>query len=250
MKIRIGGLLDLSTIDWPGHIMMMFFCGGCNFQCPFCMNSSLIPTNSGREVDLALIEERTQENIGLLDAIGATGGEPGLQPEPIITLFRWAKKRKIKTFLNTNGSNPQLVSRLLVEKLLDHAAIDLKAPLNSEAYGKTIGLTRGTGRIVAKVKESLEFCRKAGLSVEIRTTIVPTLIEDETAIREIAKVAKDYSSYVIQQYFPYEEVLDKKLRGVKPPERSLLIQLAKASLKEGVKEVYIRTRGSGLERIE
>ena len=214
------------------------------------MNSALIPANSGGEVDLALIEERIQGNRGLLDAIGVTGGEPGLQPEPIITLFRWAKKREIKTFLNTNGSNPQLFDRLLAENLLDHAAIDVKAPFSYEAYGKTIGLTRGVGRIVAKVKESLEFCRKAGLSVEIRTTIVTKLVEDEITIREIAKVAKDYGSYVIQQYFPSEEVLDEKLRGVKPPERSVLIQLAKASLKEGVKEVYIRTRENGMERIE
>jgi pyruvate formate lyase activating enzyme len=214
------------------------------------MNASLIPLDSGGEVDLELIEERVLGNLGFLDAIGATGGEPGLQPEPIVALYRWAKKKGVKTFLNTNGSNPKLIDRLLAEKLLDHAAIDVKAPLRPEAYRKASGLDKGIERIIASVRQSLELCRKAGLSVEVRTTIVPTLIEDERSIREIAKVAKDYGPYVLQQYFPFEEVPVKKLLRVKPPDREVLIKLARSSLEEGASKVYIRTRENGMERIE
>lgn len=249
LKIRVGSLLDLSTIDWPNHITLMLFCAGCNFKCPFCMNATLMPANSGGEIGLDLVEERVMGNIGFLDAVGATGGEPGLQPEPIIELYRWVKKKNVKTFLNTNGSNPQLIERLLAENLLDHAAIDVKAPLRSEAYGKVIGLKRDVGRIVENVRRSLELCRKAGLSVETRTTIVPTLIEDERAIREIARVAKDYGPYILQQFFPFEDVPDEKLRMVKPTSRDALIKLARSSLEEGAGEVYIRTRESGMERI-
>ncbi len=250
MKIRIGSLLDISTIDWAGHITLMFFCGGCNFRCPFCMNASLIPLDSGVEVDLELIEERVLGNLGFLDAIGATGGEPGLQPEPIIALYRWAKKKEVKTFLNTNGSNPQLIDRLLAERLLDHVAIDIKAPLKTNNYGKTTGLGKDIDKIVSNIRQSLELCREAGLSVEVRTTVVPTLIDDERSIREVAKVAKYYGSYVLQQYFPFEEVPDDKLREVKPPDRDALIKLARSALEEGIREVYIRTRENGMERIE
>jgi len=250
LKIRVGSLLDLSTIDWPGHRTFMLFCSGCNFRCPFCMNTSLIPTNSGSEVNLELIEERVLANIGFLDAIGATGGEPGLQPEPIVALYKWAKERGVKTFLNTNGSNPRLIEELLVRDLLDHAAIDVKAPFRPEVYGKIIGLSVGVERVVMNVKRSLELCRRAGLSVEVRTTVVPTLIEDEKSIREIARVVKDCGIHVLQQYFPFEEVPDEKLRRVKPPNRVELLRLARASLEEGVREVYIRTREGGMERVE
>lgn len=246
----MGSLLDLSTIDWPNHITLLLFCAGCNFKCPFCMNATLIPANSGGEIDLDLVKERVLGNIGFLDAVGATGGEPGLQPEPIIELYRWAKRNSVKTFLNTNGSNPQLIDRLLAENLLDHAAIDVKAPLRPEAYGKVIGLSGDFEKIIENVRRSLELCRKAGVSVEVRTTIVPTLIEEEESIREIARVAKCYGSYVLQQYFPFEDVPDEKLRMVKSTNRDALIKLARSSLEEGAVEVYIRTRESGMERIK
>lgn len=250
MKIRVGSLLDLSTIDWPGHRTFMLFCSGCNFRCPFCMNASLIPLNSGGEIDLNLVENRVMVNIGFLDAIGATGGEPGLQPGPITELYSWAKKRGIKTFLNTNGSNPKLIEELLTKSLLDHMAIDVKAPLIPDIYGKVTGLNEGIDKILINIRQSLELCRKANISVEVRTTVVPTLINGEQAIREVARIAKDYDSYVLQQFFPLKEVLDERLRRVKPPDRATLAKLARLSLGEGVKAVYIRTQKNGMERIE
>lgn len=249
MKIRVGSILDLSTIDWPGHRTSMLFCGGCNFRCPFCMNTSLIPRDSGGEVDLDFIEKRILSNIGFLDAIGVTGGEPGLQPEPIIALFNWAKKRGISTFLNTNGSNSEFVSGLLADNLLDHIAIDIKAPLTPEAYGKVIGLQENIKMITTNINHSFEMCLKADLSVEIRTTIVPTLIDDECSIRNIANIAKKCGVYVLQQYFPFEEVLDEKLRTIRPPSRSVLFELGRAALDEGVREVYIRTKENGMEKV-
>jgi pyruvate formate lyase activating enzyme len=214
------------------------------------MNAPLIPINSGMAINLQIIKERVLENIDLLDSIGATGGEPGLQQEPIIELFSWAKGRGIKTFLNTNGSNSKLIDELLSKSLLDHIAVDVKAPLRHNVYGNVIGLKDGIERIITEIRKSLEICRKSSLSVEIRTTVVPTLIEDERSIREIARLVKDYGTYVIQQYFPFKEVLDERLRRVHPPNRARLAKLALSSIEEGVKEVYIRTREHGMERIE
>ena len=214
------------------------------------MNAPLIPLSSGGEVDLKFIEERILANIDFLDAMGASGGEPGLQPKPILELYNWAKRQGIKTFFNTNGSNPKLISELLAMNLIDHLAIDVKAPLKAEVYRKVIGLNNGVEKIITDIIQSLEQCRKAGISVEVRTTVVPTLIANEHSIREVARVVKNYGVYVLQQYFPLEEVLDKRFRKIKPPDRDTLIKLAKLSLEEGVREVYIRTRENGMERID
>jgi pyruvate formate lyase activating enzyme len=214
------------------------------------MNAPLIPLSSGGEVGLKFVKERILANIDFLDAIGISGGEPGIQPEPIIALCSWAKKKRIKTFLNSNGSNPKLIRKLLDKHLLDHIAIDVKAPLSSEAYSKVIGLNESIDRILSDIRQSLELCLKASLSVEVRTTIVPTLIDDERSIREIARVVKGYGIYVLQQYFSFEEVLDERLRKVKPPDRATLVRLAGFSLEEGAREVYIRTREYGMERIK
>jgi len=249
LKIRIGSLLDLSTVDWYGHTSFMIFCAGCNFRCPFCSNSSLIPIDSGGDVDVELVKNRVLANIGFLDALGFTGGEPSLQSGPIIELCGWAKKEGLKTFLNTNGSNPRLVGDLAEKNILDYVALDIKAPLRPEVYRGVSGLGEGVDTIVANIKEALEICRRAGLPVEVRTTIVPTLIDDEMSIREIARYVRDCTVYVIQEFFPFDEVLDEQLRRVKPPRRELLINLARSALEEGVREVYLRTRENGMKKV-
>ena len=227
----------------------MLFCSGCNFRCPFCSNSALIPMDSGRELAIDTITQRILENNGFVDALGFTGGEPTLQSESILTLCEWAKEQGLETFLNTNGSNPKLINDLSNRDLLDYVALDVKAPLRSEAYSSMIGLKSGIEAIVTSVKEVINLCNNAGLPLETRTTIIPTLIDDEASIREIAQSVKSSSIYVLQEFFPFDEVFDENLRQLKPPERDNLIRLAKCAFEEGVKEVYIRTRQNGLEKV-
>ncbi|HID90834.1 TPA: radical SAM protein, partial [Candidatus Bathyarchaeota archaeon] len=141
MKLRIGGLVDISTVDYRGHVTFMIFFAGCNFRCPFCQNAPLIPVGSGREVDLDYVRRRVEESAPLLDAVGASGGEPALQPGALTELFRWAKGRGLRTFLNTNASCPAVVGRLVEEGLVDHVAMDVKGPLSDpERLGAIIGL--------------------------------------------------------------------------------------------------------------
>ena len=249
MKIRIGGILDLSTVDYPEHVTFMLFCSGCNFRCPFCQNASLVSFNSGGEIDLEVVEERIQANIGFLDALGFTGGEPTLQPKPVIALCEWAKARGLKTFLNTNGSNPQFIDEMVGRGLIDYVAMDVKAPFKKEAYGHVAGLRGDVLKVMADIRKSIAVCKRVDLPLEIRTTIVPTLIDDEKSIREIVEAIRGYGIYVLQEFSPSDDVPDETLRKVKPPDRESLIKLAKTALEAGVKEVYIRTRNGGMELI-
>ena len=247
--IRIGSIVDLSTVDWRGHTVFMVFCAGCNFRCPFCSNSNLLPMNSGGEVDLRVIEDRLYSNREFVDTFGFTGGEPGLQSDAITELCDWAKKRGFKTFLNTNGSNSILVEELSKRSLLDFVALYVKAPLNQEAYSQVAGL-RITGDIISSIREVIRLCKERGIRLETRTTIVPTLIDDNESIKEIADSVRTADAYVIQEYFPFEEVLDERLRRLKSPERKRLLELAQSSIEIGLREVYIRTRQNGLERVK
>jgi pyruvate formate lyase activating enzyme len=249
-RIRIGGFVDLSTVDWHGHLTFIIFAAGCNFKCPFCSNGTLIPLNSGEETSLVSLQSRILRNLPLLDAVGFTGGEPALQPKAVVELFQWAKGRGLKTFLNTNGSNPQLVKMLINGKLVDYVALDVKAPLSSDVYGQVIGLTQDVSGIVNRIKETMLVCKEANIPLEVRTTVVPTLIDDEASIARIARSVKDYCcAYVLQQFYPFEEVLDPAFRSVAPPKREALLKLAKIAVREGVGNVYIRTRERGMEKV-
>jgi pyruvate formate lyase activating enzyme len=184
----------------------------------------------------------------LLDAVGFSGGEPALQPTPVTEIFRWAKKTELKTFLNTNGINPNLLDKLIQEKLVDYVAISVIAPLKAEDYERIANIKEGR-KAVEKVKQSIDLCLRSKIPLEIRTTIVPTLIDDEKSIREIARSVKNCYTYVLQAFDPSGDILNKRFKEVPSPKRDLLVKLAKAAFEEGLREVRIRTRDRGEEII-
>ncbi len=247
--MRIGGIVDISTVDWYGNVTLMVFAAGCNFRCHYCQNSSLIPLDSGQEVGVEVIEERIRENRMLLDALGVTGGEPTLQPEALKEVYELARRWDLKTLLDTNGSRPRVIESLLSQGLVDHVALDIKAPLNPGDYCRVIGL-RDCRRVVEAVERSLEVCVDYGVSLEIRTTVAPGLSDGEDFIREIARTIKGkYKVYFLQQFNPLTDVLDPELKERGFTSRETLLHLAQVAVVEGLTEVYIKTQEKGLERV-
>jgi len=61
--LRIGGFVDMSTVDWYGNVSLVIFFAGCNFRCPYCQNSGLLPVESGEKVDLDTIRSRILVNM-------------------------------------------------------------------------------------------------------------------------------------------------------------------------------------------
>ena len=39
----ISGLQKMTLLDFPGRVACTVFLQGCNFRCPFCHNSELLP---------------------------------------------------------------------------------------------------------------------------------------------------------------------------------------------------------------
>jgi len=248
-KARVGGVVDLSTVDWYGKVTSMIFFSGCNFRCPYCHNASLIPTDSGKEMDIADLQKRIEGNSDVIDAVGFSGGEPCLQPKALKDLSRKAKDIGLKVFLNTNGSNPEAISSLADEGLLDYVAIDVKAPLKPESYSKVVGVERLDLDVTHSIRAALETCLKRKLMVEARTTIVPTLIDQEMEVRDLAREITGVDLYVLQQFSPEGDLLEQSFKNLTPPTRQDLIRLARAAAEYGLKEIRIRTKEHGEERV-
>ena len=250
-KMRLGGILDLSTVDWYGNASLIVFFAGCNFRCPYCQNSPLIPPDSGVEVGVEVLRERIEKNLILLDAVVFTGGEPTLQPEGVEEAARAVRDYGLKLMLDTNGSMPSIIERLLKEELIDRVALDVKAPLRAEPYGRVIGLPEAGASMARRVEESLELCNQYGVEVEVRTTVAPGISDDPDFIREIARSIRGRCTvYYLQQFDNTGNVLDESLKALEPPTRESLMELGRIALEEGVGEVYIKTRRHGLERVQ
>ena len=250
--MRLGGVVDTSTVDWYGNVSLIVFFAGCNLRCPYCQNSGLIPGDSGEELDLDYVRERIQMNMSPvpeLDAVVITGGEPALQTDAVREVAGLAREMGLKVMLDTNGSDADAVEALLKDGLVDRVALDLKAPLNPEDYATGAGVPNAGG-IVANVERTLDICKEHGVDLEARTTVAPTVTDSDRFIREIAHDIKGRCAvYYLQQYDNTGEVLSPELKKMSPPSKERLEELAKIAIGEGLENVYIKTREDGLERM-
>jgi len=243
---RLGGFLDLSTSDWPGRPCAVVFFAGCNFRCPFCQNSSLIPLDSGREVGVEELRERLGSAGMLVDALHVTGGECTLQPRGLEEACRVARELGMVVGVNTNGSNPLVLAKLVEEGLVDHVAMDVKAPLDPASYAKLTGVNGEWA--VEKVRESLRLLERSEVKLEIRTTVVPGLI-GEAEVEAIASQLPRCDYYILNQFVPSDTVLDPEFRKLPATPRDQLLKRAEVALRSGARNVYVRTREAGLERV-
>ena len=135
--MQIGGLLRTSFSDFPGRVAAVVYTRGCNFRCPYCHNPELIdcrpqPTDVDQDQVLAFLEQRRAQ----LDGVVVTGGEPTLQPD-LEQFLGSVRALGLEIKLDTNGSRPRMLRRIIEAGLVDMTAIDLKAPL--KRYQKVAG---------------------------------------------------------------------------------------------------------------
>lgn len=250
VRLRVGGITDMSTVDWYGNVSLVVFCAGCNYRCPYCQNSALIPSDAGTEIDLNLLKERLEANKMINDAVVFTGGEPVLQPDAIIEAAKLAKSRGLKVMLDTNGSIKHNLDMILRSGYIDRIALDVKAPINPDDYGVVTGRPDLGATSVEAVEHCLTFAKELGIEMEVRTTVAPGLSDAPDFIKRIAQSIKGRcDAYYLQQFDNLGEVLSQTLKQEQPPSRETMMSLAHEALKTGLTGVFIKTRRSGLERM-
>jgi pyruvate formate lyase activating enzyme len=197
----IGGFQGFSLIDYPDKICAIVFTQGCNFRCPYCHNPELIDTKrsrSGRfkeEEILSFLERRK----GKLEAVTITGGEPLLQAGLEDFLLK-VKGLGYLVKLDTNGSFPQRLEKILESRAVDYIAMDIKTSLDK--YESVIRKKTETAQILRSIRLIMD----SGLGYEFRTTVVKPLIEKDD-FTKIGQLVKDSRLYVLQRFIS-SKVLD------------------------------------------
>ncbi len=205
----IKGFIGTSMVDWPGRISSVVFLGGCSFRCPACHNHQLaLHANNLPDYPLAKILDYIRARKDWIDGITITGGEPTLRHDLPLLLARF-KRAGLKIKLDTNGSEPSTLDRLIGTGLVDAVFMDVKAPLTDEEYSRIAG----TRVNVSKIKRSIEILKGSGLEITFRTTVIPGLVE-EPQLAAIKKFLGTIPRYIIQP-FRNVDTLDPALRKVK-----------------------------------
>ncbi|MFX1261640.1 MAG: anaerobic ribonucleoside-triphosphate reductase activating protein [Promethearchaeota archaeon] len=190
--MRIASIIDISLVDVPGIPVTVIFTGGCNFDCPYCQNADIIPLNSGTEMS---IEEIVQKSTGnLVDGFCVTGGEPTIHRD-LPDLLKALKSTGLHVNLNTQGSVPSILEKCL--PFLDSVWFDIKAP--PAIYTR---VSRTTANPWSRVMESMNLLISSDVEFWPRTTFTGSLLSsaDITAIVHELDELGFSGEYVIQNY--------------------------------------------------
>lgn len=189
-----GGIQKTSLIDYPGKVSCVLFTSGCNFSCPYCHNPELAQNRmdllSPMKEDHVLDFLKSRQ--GLLEGVVITGGEPTLHND----LDGFCKKVKEMGYpikLDTNGSRPEALRRLLNDSLVDYIAMDVKT--EPCAYNPIIHPTDLSENLAACIETILS----SGLSHEFRTTCLTPFVGAGIVAR-IAENIEGADLYVLQPF--------------------------------------------------
>lgn len=208
------GWQKTSLIEYPGKIATVVFTGGCNFRCPFCYNTELVEQpHKLADLPAKTVLRYVRENRSLYQAAVISGGEPTLNAGTPRFLAE-IKSLGLYAGLETNGSNPEMIERLLEENLVDYIAMDVKAPLEWDAYLGAAGLQQGQEGLLEDVKRTLQHLKGAEVEVELRCTVVPRIHTPQQILR-LARQLQGYPRFVLQQFVP-ERALEPQLRNLVP----------------------------------
>jgi pyruvate formate lyase activating enzyme len=241
----IGGLQKFTLLDYPAFVAAIVFTQGCNFRCQFCYNPMLVwPTREGRFKNTAQADQKNhpfikvgdffdflQSRVSKLDGIVISGGEPTLHLD-LPEFIKKIKELSFKVKLDTNGTNPTMLKKLVKDELLDYIAMDIKAPADKYA------MVTGSKIKLSKIEESIKIIRESSLPYEFRSTIVPGL-HDAEDIKTMGELIKGADKWYLQILKSDIDLVNTKFQGIKPYTKKEMEEFKKIGLKF-VKECGVR----------
>ena len=196
--MRIFGLDKFSLLDYPGKVSAIIFLSGCNMNCSYCYNSDLIKMSESNYSEDKIFEF-LNSRVDKIDGVVITGGEPTLNND-LYDFIEKIKKIGFLVKLDTNGSNPETIKKLIDNNLIDYVAMDIKTSLNK--YNSVTNVNIDINKII----ESIDLIKSSKIDHEFRTTVYNIHVEND--LIEIAKMISP-SKYFLQDFMKTDKVLNK-----------------------------------------
>lgn len=194
---KVSGLEKLTMLDYPSKMAAILFYSYCNFHCPYCYNTGVV-NGTIDSINPSFVENFLEKRRGVLDAVVFSGGECTIWGDRLLEDMRHTKEKGYLIKVDTNGSNPELVSKMLNEGLVDFVAIDFKCLSEKSKlfYNDSSCYDRFLETLGMMIDQS-------DVEYEVRTTVH----EDVINIDELSNMCKilvdmGYNKpYGIQQFF-------------------------------------------------
>lgn len=195
---RVRGMVPVSLCDWPGKVSCVLFAAGCNFHCPTCHNATLAwDWHPLPPVERTSTLDALRRRARWLDGITVSGGEPTCVPG-IDELVGELAEIGLPIKVDSNGSSPHVLERLLHSNLAQTVAVDVKGPWS--LYPALTGQTMSAHAAQGCLEQVFDLAREFSARVYFRCTKVPRLTEEDLAVTR-AQVPDDLP-LVFQNFVP------------------------------------------------
>lgn len=186
-ELRVGGMLPLTMLDYPGQLACVLFCQGCAWRCRYCHSPQLIRSRDAQEVPWPAVLEFLLRHQGLLDAVVFSGGEATLQTG-LPAAMRQVRELGFRVGLHSAGVKPAAFKRAL--PLCDWVSFEVKA---LEEHTALVTGISDSGRANWK---SLELLLASYVEYECRTTVHWQL----TDCRQLRRLAERLASIGVEHF--------------------------------------------------
>lgn len=204
IKGRIHSLQSLGTVDGPGLRFVVFF-QGCPLRCKCCHNPDTWNMTGGEEYSAREIVQkvlRYRDYFGKDGGITLSGGEPLMQAEFALEIFRLCREYGINTCLDTSGCVlDENVKELL--SFTDRVLLDIKYT-SEEEYRENVGCS------MKKPMEFLQYLGEKNIPVTLRQVIIPTVNDNAENILKLRAIIRNNPVIDKTEFLPFRKICTVK----------------------------------------
>lgn len=214
-KKNIGNIHSyesFGTVDGPG-IRFVIFLQGCPLRCKFCHNPDTWSTEtekikeSAQDVFKRIVKYKRY--FGKKGGVTVSGGEPLLQADFILELFKLCKKEGIHTAIDTSGYIFNDKTKEVLE-YTDLVLLDIKA-IDEKVYKEL------TGTELKNTLNFAEYLNSINKKTWIRHVVVPKITDDDNLLKRLADYIATLNNIEKVEVLPYHRLGEFKYKkmGIK-----------------------------------
>lgn len=240
---NIHSIETCGTVDGPG-LRYVVFTQGCLLRCQYCHNADTWKIGEGKTVSVEELMKDVKTYIPFMKASGGgitfSGGEPLLQLDFLLEMFKACKKAGIHTTIDTSGGcfsfDCSFLSKLdEVLKYTDLVLLDLKH-FDSKQHIKL------TGKPNVHIKNFALYLNDKKIPVWIRHVLVPGITDTKENLQSLGRFIDSLDNVEKIEVLPYHRlgVYKWEALGLKYP-----LEEVQAPTEESVEIAYKLLTKSG-----
>lgn len=219
---------SFGSVDGPG-VRFVIFVAGCPMRCQFCHNPDTWNMQAGEQKSAdELLSQALRYKAYWKDGGGITvsGGEPLMQIDFLIELFRKAKEKGVNTTIDTSGApftreEPFFGKFNELMKYTDLLLLDIKH-IDEEQH-KLL-----TGRTNQNILDMAQYLSEIGKPVWIRHVLVPERTDEDEYLKKLRNFINTLNNVQKVEVLPYhtfgeykwkELGIEYPLAGIEPPSK-------------------------------